>query len=429
MLKKYGIFIILACVNSTVLVFLLASNPDIHPDTGSYLSNSIFRAPLLPLLLDGFEFLFGANSLNILSKFQIIFSTAGIAIFSISLYRHFKASPLTAHISFTVLQGLLLKFGNSILSEPLSFGLHAFFMAALLAHIFTKKYQYLLLMIMIAAFELLIRPQFFYVFVFLIGYAGFMLLSERRPIYLAIITGILVIWIGLFFVRNTYNYAYSGVFGQYSAIGEHILATQLYISSPDDIRLFADPKDQEFLGKLYDRIDNDKLSIRHWDQSKSHYNKSIEHIYFSNILPVYAVTFPESTVSANIRRDAYCKRIGVTLMKANLLNYAKLLFLKIYYGPFNYLCLYAVLTGLAIMWFWGTRSAYALTYLSVSALTLLNYGMLIPFALIVKRYTLFSDAYQILFTALCGLLAIHHLQTVKKKTPPALMTRNEDSHG
>lgn len=407
--------IILLLVNLAVLISLLAAGPDVHPDTGSYVRNGLSRGPLLPLLIDLCQYLAGDHALALVARFQILFSTAGLAVFAFCLHRFFGASRLTAHVSFTVLQILLLKFGNAILSEPLSFGLHALFMAALLGHVFTRRTGYAMGMLATAGLELLVRPQFFYVFVFLLAYGGLLLFVESKRKYVLFLAGVLILWAGLFVVRNGYNAAYHGVFGQYSAIGEHLLATQLYLAAPGDEALFTAPVDRAFIGELIRRIHEQKASIHQWDQSKSHYNKSIERIYFLNILPVYAATHDSGPANGDIHRDAYCKRLGIALLTAHPVRYAKLLLLKIYYGPFNYICLGLVLLSLSLAWYLKTRSDHALTYLSVSVLSLFNYGMLIPFALIVKRYTLFSDAYQILFTALCGLM---FLGGMPSRTPP-----------
>ena len=399
--------IILLLVNLTVLIVLLSTGPDIHPDTAGYVQNTLSRGPLLPLLIDLCQLIAGGNALSLMARLQILFTTAGLAVFALSLHHFSGTSRLAAHVSFTILHALLLKFGNAILSEPLSFGLYALFMAALLGHIYTRRGKYAAGTLLAAALMLLTRPQFFYVFVFLLVYWGLLLHLKQKRRRAFLLVGIILLWGGLLLVRNAYNAAYNGVFGQYSAIGEHMLATQLYLASPGDEILFTDPEDRAFVGTLIRRTHEQKASIHQWDQSKSHYNKSILRIYFSNLMPVYGASHPSEPGKGDLLRDAYCKKLGIALMKAHPVRYAKLMFLKMYYGPFNYICLGLVLLSLSLAWYLKTRSAHALSYLSVSILSLFNYGMLIPFALIVKRYTLFSDAYQILFTALYGLMFLH----------------------
>ncbi|MFH1913905.1 MAG: hypothetical protein ABIK45_06495 [Pseudomonadota bacterium] len=403
---RYAPHILLGAVNLAVLFFLLTSQPVIHPDSASYIGKSLLRAPVYPLLLEWFENSWGPSFLKAVVAFQVIVATAGLAAFAFSLHRFFGIGPTAAHTSFTALHVLLLKFGTSILAEPLSFGIHAFFMAALVGHIFSGRHIFLTAAILISGLELLIRPQFLYVFVFLFAYVVFWAISKNKKVYSLFAIGILVVWFGVFLIRNSYNYIHFGIFNQYSAVGEHILATQLYIASPEDYTVFENEADSNFVRIVLERIDKDKATIHHWDQSKSHYNKSIEKIYFLHMKPVYAELFPTDDPNLPITCDAHCKKIGINLMKINAVDYAKLLFSKIYFGPFNYLCMLVILFILATIWHHRSKSPHALAYLAISSLTALNYGMLIPFALIVNRYTVFSDSYQILFTAICGLVAL-----------------------
>lgn len=407
MRKQHVAHILLGAMNLAVLFTLLTSQPVVHPDTASYIGKSLLRAPLYPLLLDWSERIWGSGFPEAVVAFQIIVATAGLAAFSLSLHRFFGIGPIAAHASFTALHALLLKFGTSILAEPLSFGIHAFFMAALIGHVFSGRHIFLAAAIAVSGLELLVRPQFLYVFVFLIAYVAFLATSINKKTCSCFAVGILVVWAGVFLIRNSYNYIYSGVFNQYSAIGEHILATQLYIASPTDYAIFENEDDSKFVKTVLDRINRDKATIHHWDQSKSHYNKSVERIYFLHMKPVCADLFPTGDPHSLIAQDEYCKRIGIALMKVNAIGYAKLLFSKVYFGPFNYLCLLLILSLLAALWYRRSKSVHALAYLAVSLLTALNYAMLVPFALIVSRYTVFSDSYQILFTFLCGLVALN----------------------
>lgn len=404
---------ILICISGAYLVLLamlVVSGPVIHPDSSGYMDNSFLRAPILPLIIDGFEFILGKElALTGTIFFQLAVCFCGIAYCSLATKKLFSLSSNSTHLVAIILAAPLLKFGTSILAEPLGYGLNAFFMGLLFSHITTGKYRHLGCMACVAAIEFLLRPQFFYVFVFLILYTGFLFIRKRKAAHLLIAVCITCLWVGMTFVRSGYNAYHHGHFGQYSAIGEHLLATQLYISPPSDLDLFSNPDDSAFMARLYSRIDAERLSIRNWDYTKSHYNKSITRIYFGHILPVYSELFQAQGAEGLIERDNHCKTLGVTLLKANFKSYVKLLFLKLYYGPFNFLLLYSVLAILSIAWCFRTQTPQGTAYLAVSTLTLFNYGMLIPFALIVKRYTLFTDIFQILLTGLCGLWLLERM--------------------
>lgn len=411
-LPRKAAHVLLGAAGLGLLVYLLRQPYAIHPDSASYITGSMQRGPVYPLFIQLFQFLLPSYALAAVAATQTLLALCSSALLAYAMHRHLHADSLVSHLAFLVLAAPLLKFGGSILSEALAYALFLGFLAAWLTHVRRKDVRTACLMILLACLAVLNRQPFLFLYVFLILYFLHDAMTgskKRRALFLTALVLCSIGATGL--VRNTYNYLAFGFFGQHSAVGSNLLATQLYISEPMDITVFNDPEQRIFFKTVSETIEERKLSKKHWDLTRDHYDLSMTKIYFEVLGQSYEALVQSGAikpaqgpqgVATPVEMDGFFTKVGLVLLRHNATDFLLLLCRKLYDGQLFFLIQTAILTMLCLIAQARSPSPACAVYVWVSLLTLLNYAVILPGALLAPRFTFYTDVAQLAFTLTAG---------------------------
>lgn len=408
-LQRKAAHILLGAVGLGLLVYLLRQPYAIHPDSASYITGSMQRGPVYPLFIQLFQFLLPFCALAAVAATQTLLALGSAALLAYAMHRHLDTDSIVSHLVFLVLAAPLLKFGNSILSEALAYSLFLSFLATWLGHARCKDVRSACATIILACLAVLNRQPFLFLYIFLILYFLHDAMTGSKKRRALFFTALVLCSIGATgLARNTYNYLTFGIFGQHSAVGSNLLATQLYISEPTDIAYFDDPEQRSFFKTVSEIIEQRKLSKKNWDLTRDHYDLSMTKIYFEVLGQSYeplvhsGAIKPAQGVANPVEMDGFFTKVGLVLLRHNIADFLLLLCRKLYDGQLFFLLQTTILTALCLVAQAQKPSPARAVYVWVSLLTLLNYAVILPGALLAPRFTFYTDVAQLAFTLAAG---------------------------
>jgi hypothetical protein len=100
--------------------------------------------------------------------------------------------------------------------------------------------------------------------------------------------------------------------------------------------------------------------------------------------------------------DGFFTKVGLVLLRHNVPDFLSLLCRKLYDGQLFFLVQTAILATLCLIAQARKPSPACAIYMWISLLTLLNYAVILPGALLAPRFTFYTDVAQLAFTLTAG---------------------------
>ena len=121
------------------IFFTLIFNPSLFSDSSTFIKMDKSRSPIYPIFLNLNKFVFGKHFLNFVIFFQFFIYFFSVQYFIRRLYMilNFNFIGFSIAIFFLILPSFY--FGNSILSESLSFSFFLLFLGEFIYYFKTKK--------------------------------------------------------------------------------------------------------------------------------------------------------------------------------------------------------------------------------------------------------------------------------------------------
>jgi uncharacterized membrane protein (UPF0136 family) len=378
--------------------FILSKGYQTCPDSGSYISNSISRTPLYPLLLDLFQYLFGESRyLHIIPIFQALFGLLSCFFLANILEKRFGVGAGIKYIIFLILLYPQFRFASCILTESVTYSLFLLTIAFWTKHIFEKRDREIYLTILFMFLSILARPQLYFILPVLFLYSLFS--SEIKKGLVLI--GILIA--GIFVndaLQKTYNYIYHTRYVLSQFGGFSFLPINLYLSKPGDIYLFSDKKEKEFFERIYRAMDEGKMLHKYgW---KTHGGLESAHFltFFNPILgsattiidDLYKNEKSNSEIDKWIKLNRFCSNISKRLFINNYKKFLKFSVRSIYEVAGFFIFLPICLLVFGILGFLKKRGSLSLFSCVISLLSLFNYFLLLlSQPLWMMRYRFYTD--------------------------------------
>jgi len=243
----------------------LLHGPQYARDTLDYVSGSIARPPLPCLIFSGLRAIFGAHYGWVYMLCQMAAVIAAARYFSAALRRLSKSGEFAQTLFFAVALSPLVTvwLGCTLLTEAFSYALFlvAFALLAGLAEEFSERG--FVLLAAAVALNILNRPQMLFMYFVYVPAALWLLHRAGKK------AAHIILWLALplvcaYGLECCGNLAVHGKFTRSDFAGRVQTASSLlYVSSPEDLRLFADKPYYPAMRKVFAEMDAYRLNARY----------------------------------------------------------------------------------------------------------------------------------------------------------------------
>ena len=383
---------------STMFILLLfySSDPIIYDDSYRYLKSSLKDPPLYSMVINLMEKIF--NSLNSVIILQAVSLAFGIIFFTKTVGNIFKLD-LTIRLLISFFLFLpTIKFYNNLLTEPLSNAFSLLFVSFLIKLIYDFKIQNLIWCVIFIIGLLLIRSQFIILYpVILITFLGIFYInrSKKKIIYLTItFVSIFIIHNSLLILNKSINQNFKKkdtILTSYSGVFNFIYIDSIYISSPEDIKLFKSEKLKETVSKIFFEVNKRKALVKYYD-GRGHFGLSYAKIRDNAILPLQELAVKENTTVIALKNE-----IAKTLIIKNYKGYIKLIFKKFYDSTWLFIFVPFFMLLSSLLRFYKIKSNFSLVIIFLSLFSLSNHSVVYLFGRVQPRYLIYSDFILLIF--------------------------------
>lgn len=243
-----------------VFTYFIFQPPIYSPDTGSYWHLDVFRYPIYPLFLRGFEFIFGNNYWTAVVAFQLLLVLGSIQVFFKNISNLLKLNFVLELLLFAILLFPIfppLLTANNLASEGLSYPLYLLLITFGVDFLFREKTKRIYFFSAVFIALALTRGQFVIIVPIIVF---LLLLKHKKNIFRKSHLKYLLLLILLPIITNTLDATYR------KAVHKHFITTPftftnaltlpLYISEKKDSSLFENPDHKAIFLKTYKRIDS-----------------------------------------------------------------------------------------------------------------------------------------------------------------------------
>ena len=273
LLKKNPVIIVGLITYSVLFGILLSVGIIDEPDSPGYIDAIINRPPLYPLLIDLFQFIFGANFKTPLLFVQLLLGLLASLFFIKTISKLFPVNPWVLFgLSLIIVAPyfLYLRLGNMILSEGLAYPLFVFFISYLFRGFFLDRRKDFYISAAILFVLSLTRGQFLYVFP--VAVLMFIYLSIRHKAFKKYML-LLVIFLAIPFVSNlldkTYHKIYFGHFVSTPWTGLHVSALPFFLSDEEDYLVFESTDEQQYFKHVYRELTMAGLTLKEFNKTNT----------------------------------------------------------------------------------------------------------------------------------------------------------------
>jgi hypothetical protein len=378
------------------------------PDTEEYLTFSVIRPPLYPLLTKLFHTLFASDYLLLLVTFQIIFVLAAAYLLSQTLRTYFKLpsfvllivhffliSPLIpAH---RIYSGIYGNIGNTICSEALSYGLFMISWIFFVKSIFNPSRKNISIFSFFCVLNTLNRLQFVFMYPIVFLLISFMFNRTRnvKTVLQSIFLTIVMITGGLLVDKQYHRYVNGvSIISPGGSFG--VLGTVLFVSDPSDVVVIKNTADRDIVLKMLLSFDKQKALLR-YHQEMGYQPGAFYFRYFAGSImtgmnEIYQQKFkfqsPEND-GVYLGLDSLSKRVLPSLMARKWYEYGKLSIIKLI-DSFTFR--EGIFMGILIMMQpWRLRSKMDITFILVLVMILTNRLVITPTTHLGDRFLFYTD--------------------------------------
>ena len=393
-IKNYKIEIL---ISTLVLVLLFySSNPVFYSDSSRYLNGSLDNPPLYFIIITLMQSIF--TTLNSVIILQTLFVGFGIVFFTKNISKYFSLNIVTKIVVAIFLFLPILEFYNHLLTEALGYAFSLFFVSFVIRLIYNFNIQNLVLSSIFVIALLLIRNQFIFLYpVILLLYLGIIFIhkSKKKLILLTIS------FISIFFIHNSLislnKYIKQDSLENRPFINNNagpfnfIFIDSIYISSIQDIEIFKDENLKKTLAKIFQEIEGQKASIKHYN-GRGHFGLSLTIIKDRSNFLLKDLAIQKNATIASLKKE-----ISIKLIKVNSKKYIKFLFKKFYDSAWLFVFLPFFMMLAASISFLKQKSNFSLFIIFLSTFALANHSVVYLFGRVQPRYFIYTDFILLMF--------------------------------
>ena len=393
-IKNYKIEIL---ISTLVLVLLFySSNPVFYSDSSRYLNGSLNNPPLYFIIITLMQSIF--TTLNSIIILQTLLVGFGIVFFTKNISKYFNLNIVTKIVVAIFLFLPILEFYNHLLTEALGYAFSLFFVSFVIRLIYNFNIQNLVLSSIFVIALLLIRNQFIFLYpVILLLYLGIIFIhkSKKKLILLTIS------FISIFFIHNSLislnKYIKQDSLENRPFINNNagpfnfIFIDSIYISSIQDIEIFKDENLKKTLAKIFQEIEGQKASIKHYN-GRGHFGLSLPIIKDRSNFLLKDLAIQKNTTIASLKKE-----ISIKLIKVNSKKYIKFLFKKFYDSAWLFVFLPFFMMLAASISFLKQKSNFSLFIIFLSTFALANHSVVYLFGRVQPRYFIYTDFILLMF--------------------------------
>lgn len=407
-ISKYGFYIFLG----VIIAYLahIGVMPFVNPDTSQYVAMSPFRSPGYPLFLHLDSFFFGQGHYYPVFLFQL---AAGIvaSIFAGKTLRDLTNQSDWLGYLFSIIFLIPYffgdyKFANRLLSEGICYPIYLFGFSNFLVGIVKQQLKSLYIFLGTLFLMVLARPQmvFLYPILFIatLYICSFFKIELRRKIIFSIVALCTVLITNI--ADRSYHYYLHGHFAKEPTFGFSLAVAPLYLSTLNDARLIKDPKNKALFLQIFDKINKNNANIAEYQHSRAsniyyHFAGSFNPITWHSLYP----TFIENGMTDWYEMDKRSLEIAVPLLKAHWQAYFQLCFFafKQKLGGYYGLLFYSLVLCLSFVSHIRSKDQLSLILFFVTLTAFANYSSVALVEVILRRYSSYTESFQ-----LCSMIAI-----------------------
>ena len=369
-----------------LLMLLYSSSPDIYPDTQRFLNGNLHDPPLYSSILYVMQLIFG--SLNSVIIFQTFFVGFGIIYFSRTVAIHFNLDLMIKSIVALFLFLPILKFYNSLITEPISYAFSLLFVSFAIKLICNLNFKNIVWISIFVILLLLSRNQFLFLYpVILVLYLGILIIDSSKKNF----AWLLISLLSIFIIHNTaislqkYIFADQGFRQDDKGIFALPYVDAIYVSDYEDIELFEDQKLKNTLAVLFNELNDKKALIKYYD-NRGHFSLSLKTIRNQSDLILEDLAQKENTTIANLK-----KQISIKLIAANFEKYIEHTFKKFYDSTWLFIFIPFFMMLASLISFIKYKSKDSLLILFLSTFALANHSVVYLFGRVQPRYLIYTD--------------------------------------
>lgn len=257
-------------VSALILTLAFFLGPVTTPDFTSYVEGHVTRAPVYPLLLKAARLLFGGRHLLAVVAFQAAFVLAAAFCLLRTLDGRFGLSRTAFRFCFLLLAFPLVPVGfrhgavaNHILTEALAYGVFLLGASFLVRSVFNPTTVNAAALALLAALNVLIKPQFSFMYAALALFAVFFLrlrAGSGKCVLLLVLVGVFAAAAGI--ADRAWHRRSSGSFRPTAGMGYHLAGSMLYLSDGPELAALAGPEGEAFR-EAHARLDARRLLARY----------------------------------------------------------------------------------------------------------------------------------------------------------------------
>lgn len=372
-----------------VLILLYSSSPDIYPDSERFLGGNLHDPPLYSTIIYVMQLIF--KSLNSVIILQTLFIGFSIIYFTRTVAIHFNLDTIIKILVALFLFLPILKFYNSLTTEPISYAFSLLFVSFVIKLIYNLSIQNLVWSTIFVIALLLTRNQFLFLYpVILLLYLGILILYSSKKTF----TWLLISFLSIFIIHNASinlnKYIKKDYFENKSLSNDKGIffftyIDSIYISTYKDIELFENKNLQNTLTSILNELNNKKALIKYQD-NRGHYSLSLKEIRnYSDIL-LKDLALKENTNVINLK-----KKISIKIISANFGKYTKHIFKKFYDSTWLFVFVPFFMMLASLIGFIKYKSKDSLLILFLSTFALANHSVVYLFGRVQPRYLIYTD--------------------------------------
>ena len=386
-------------VAAGVLIILLYSSvPDIYPDSQRFLTGNLHDPPLYSTIIYVMQLIFG--SLNSIIILQTLFVGFSIIYFTRTVAVHFNLDIIIKSFVALFLFLPILKFYNSLITEPISYAFSLLFVSFVIKLIYNLSIQNIVWSTIFVIALLLTRNQFLFLYpVVLLLYLGILILCTSKKTF----SWLLISFLSIFIIHNASinlnkyvkkNYLENKSLSNLSNAKGIFFFTYIdaiYISTYKDIELFENENLRNTLTSILNKLDNKKALVKYND-NRGHYSLSLKKIRDYSDIILIELARKENTTVTHLK-----KKISIKIITANFGKYTKHIFKKFYDSTWLFVFVPFLMMLASLIGFIKYKSKYSLVIIFVSVFALTNHSVIYLFGRVQPRYFIYTDFILLLF--------------------------------
>jgi hypothetical protein len=322
---------------------------------------------------------------------QTFFVGFGIIYFSRTVEIHFNLNVMIKSIVALFLFLPVLKFYNSLITEPISYAFSLLFVSFAIKLIYNLNIKNIVWISIFVILLLLSRNQFIFLYpVILLLYLGILIIGSSKKTFVWLLISLLSIFIihNVTVSSNKHikkNYFENKSFSSNKGIFFFTYNDAIYVSDYEDIELFEDQKLKNTLAVIFNELNDKKALIKYYD-NRGHFGLSLKTIRDHSDIILEDLAQKENTTIINLK-----KQISIKLIAANFEKYIEHTFKKFYDSTWLFIFIPFFMMLASLISFIKYKSKDSLLILFLSTFALANHSVVYLFGRVQPRYLIYTD--------------------------------------